>query len=176
MNHYCNESRHNLTWWLIIDDSLQMTHYCNESRQKHHATKQVRVLWRGALHLCGMSRSKVWHDSFINTLFCGAICTTGWRRLIGCLKVQVIFRKRATNYTALLQKMTYEDKASYDSTPPCTWYGVAWISRLLKIIGLFCKKALQKRRYSAKETYTFKEPTNRSHPICLVHKCDLTRS
>ena len=28
----------------------------------------------------------------------------GWRRLIGCLKSQVIFRKRATNYRALLRK------------------------------------------------------------------------
>jgi len=46
-----------------------------------------------------------------------------------------------------------------------TWYGVATISRLLKIIGLFCKRALQMRRYSAKETYIFKEPTNRRHPI-----------
>jgi len=44
---------------------------------------------------------------------------TGWRRLRGCLELQVIFRKRATNYRALLRKMTYEDKASYDSTPPC---------------------------------------------------------
>ena len=26
-------------------------------------------------------------------------------------------------------------------------YGVALLSRLLKIIGLFCKRALQKRRY-----------------------------
>jgi len=42
---------------------------------------------------------------------------------------------------------------------------VATISRLLKIICLFCKRALQKRLYSAKETYNFKEPTNRSHPI-----------
>jgi len=31
---------------------------------------------------------------------------TGWRRLIGCLKLQTIFRKRATNYRALLRKMT----------------------------------------------------------------------
>jgi len=36
--------------------------------------------------------------------------------------LQVIFRKRATNYRALLRKMTYEDKASYDSTPPCKIY------------------------------------------------------
>jgi len=44
------------------------------------------------------------------------------------------------------------------------------ISRLLKIIGLFCKRALSKRPYSAKETYNFKEPTNRSQPIqCTAH-------
>ena len=43
--------------------------------------------------------------------------------------------------------------------------GMATISRLLKMIGLFCKRALHKRRYFAKETYDFKEPTNRSHPI-----------
>jgi len=35
-------------------------------------------------------------------------------------KLQVIFRKRATNYRALLRKMTYEDKAPYDPTPPCS--------------------------------------------------------
>jgi len=44
---------------------------------------------------------------------------TGWRRVIGCLKLQVTFRKRATNYRALLRKMTGRDKACYDSTPPC---------------------------------------------------------
>jgi len=40
--------------------------------------------------------------------------------------------------------------------------------RRLEIIGLFCKRALQKRLYSAKETYDLKEPTNRSHPINWV--------
>ena len=42
---------------------------------------------------------------------------------------------------------------------------MATISRLLKIIGLFCKRALSKRRYSAKETYNCEESTNRSHPM-----------
>jgi len=46
----------------------------------------------------------------------------------------------------------------------CT-YGVASISTLLKVIGLFCKIALQKRLYSTNETHNFKEPTNRSHPM-----------
>jgi len=44
-------------------------------------------------------------------------------------------------------------------------YGVAMISRMLKNIGLFCKRALQKRPVSCKETCIFKHPTNRSHPI-----------
>ena len=45
------------------------------------------------------------------------------------------------------------------------YYGVATISRLLKIIRLFGKRALLKRLYSAIETYISKEPTNRSHPM-----------
>ena len=49
------------------------------------------------------------------------------------------------------------------------------IGRLLKIIGLICKRALLKRLYSAKETYNFKEPTNRSHPILLLLQLPLWR-
>jgi len=45
--------------------------------------------------------------------------STGWRRPIGCLKLQVIFRKRATDHKALLRKMIYKDKASYGSSPLC---------------------------------------------------------
>ena len=48
------------------------------------------------------------------------------------------------------------------------WHGVATISKLLKNIGLFCKRALEKRLYSAKETYNFKEPTDRSHFISRI--------
>ena len=48
-------------------------------------------------------------------------------------------------------------------------FGVVTNSRLPKNIGLFCKRALEKRLYSAKETYIFKEPTNRSPPI--GHTC-----
>jgi len=43
------------------------------------------------------------------------------------------------------------------------WGG--YVGRLLEIIGLFCKRAILKRLYSAKETYNFEEPTNRRHPI-----------
>ena len=47
-------------------------------------------------------------------------------------------------------------------------YGVAEISRLLKITGLFCKRSLQTRPTFSKKTYNLKEPTNRSHPICPI--------
>jgi len=44
---------------------------------------------------------------------------TGWRRLIGFPKLQIIFHKRDTKYRSLLRKMTYKDKGSYESSPPC---------------------------------------------------------
>jgi len=45
--------------------------------------------------------------------------------------------------------------------------GMATISTLFKVIGLFCKRSLYKKPYSAKETYNLKEPTNRSHSIVI---------
>jgi len=44
-------------------------------------------------------------------------------------------------------------------------YGVATISRLLKITGLFCRILSLLWGSFAKETYNFKEPTRHSHPI-----------
>ena len=46
--------------------------------------------------------------------------STGWRRIIGSPKLQIIFLKRATKYRPLLWKMTYKDKGSYESSPPFT--------------------------------------------------------
>jgi len=79
------------------------------------------------VNVCDKTHFCAWHNSWLETLHCHVVwfmCVvqedTGWRRLIGCLKLQVIFRKRATNYRALLRKMTCEDKAPYASTPSCT--------------------------------------------------------
>ena len=46
--------------------------------------------------------------------------STGWRKPIGFRKLQVIFRKKAADYRALLQKMKCGDMACYGSSPPCT--------------------------------------------------------
>ena len=45
--------------------------------------------------------------------------STGWRRLIGSPKLQIIFHKKATKCRSLLRKMTYKDKGSYESSPLC---------------------------------------------------------
>ena len=48
-------------------------------------------------------------------------CLQGREDPIGCLKLLVSFGKRATNYRAFLQKMTYTDIESYGSLLlPCT--------------------------------------------------------
>ena len=52
----------------------------------------------------------------------------------------------------------------------CAWtciYGVATISRLLNIIGLFYKRALQQRLYSAKDTFNFEDDINHSDHISV---------
>jgi len=50
------------------------------------------------------------------------------------------------------------------------------LSRLFKIIGLFCKRDLQKRRYSAKETCNFKAPTHRCHLIRFLQSHRMTHN
>ena len=42
------------------------------------------------------------------------------------------------------------------------------------MIGLFCKRDLQKRQYSVKRTCKFIDPTNQSHPILEIHPRDWT--
>jgi len=44
---------------------------------------------------------------------------TGRRRLKGSPKLQIIFNKRANKYRSLLREMTFKDKGSYESSPPC---------------------------------------------------------
>ena len=57
------------------------------------------------------------------------------------------------------------DRSYWPKPPHMNSYGVALVSRIDQIAGLFCKRALWKRQYSAKETYNFIDPTDHSHPI-----------
>ena len=62
------------------------------------------------------------------------IIDTPWRRYIEYLKLQVSFRKRATTYRALLQKMKNNDKAH-------SWYKAARMHKMPQITGLFPQKS-----------------------------------
>ena len=71
---------------------------------------------RAPTHVCSLARS----CRFSRCPAVSVACAYRVAKTKGCLKLQVFFRKRATNYRALLRKMTCKDKASYGSSPPCT--------------------------------------------------------
>jgi len=52
-------------------------------------------------------------------------------------------------------------------------YGVTMISRLLKIIVLFCRISSFLHGSFAKDTYNFKEPTNRNQTFGELNSCEL---
>ena len=78
-----------------------------------------------ALACTNVLKSQLWSYVIYSVYFILYIfrhLSTGWRSPIGCLISCITFRKLATNYRALLWKMTYKDKASYDFTPPSKKY------------------------------------------------------
>ena len=66
---------------------------------------------------------------------------TGWRRLIASPKLQIVFHERATKCRSLLRKMTYKDKGSYESSPPCTtvtkWHNSEFVTSVTYYVFLF---------------------------------------
>ena len=76
-----------------------------------------------------------------------------------------------TSATLVLTHPTSTNQLHPFCVAPCQ-YRVATISRLLKIIGLFGRISSLLSGSFAKETYNFKEPTDRSHliPVC-VYMC-----
>jgi len=64
----------------------------------------------------------------------------------------VISRAREKNKTNNVQRLTKETKKRQNKK---TTYGVASVSRLLKIIGLFCKRAPEKETIFYKRDLSF---------------------
>jgi len=93
------------------------------------------------------------HTEVVNRLSCEIGETTlqiQYARLYSLLHLEVIFCKRATNYRALLLKMTYDNKASYESTPPCTVYCIwrsfhctMWRTDQCHILHAQCREHLE---------------------------------
>jgi len=86
-------------WYVYVPTGIHTIHILGD-------VHMIEDIWSMHLHICsiqtrGDSTSYKTDD-------------TGWRRCIGCLKLQVFFRKRATNHRALSRKMTSKDK-TYDT-------------------------------------------------------------
>jgi len=110
--------------------------------------------------MCDMTHSYIWRDSCVcvtwliftseqayDLAWTPSKTGTGWQRLIRCLNLEVIFRKRATNYRALLRKMTNEARHPMTlchpvrDVPCVTWlihmcdmthsYYVTWLVRVV---------------------------------------------
>jgi len=74
------------------------------------------------IHMCDC----ITHTYVLHIHIYTCVTDTGWRRLMKSPTLQIIFHKWAIKYRSLLRKMTYKDKGSYGSSPPCThlstWY------------------------------------------------------
>ena len=96
-------------------------------------------------------------------------CTSLLQHTTATQHCDTLLQLTTTTHRVVLPEIYYGNGALFGLITHCLpVYGVAMTSRLLEIIGPFCKRALQKRMYSAKETYNFEEPTNRSHPVVVT--------
>ena len=89
-----------------------------ERDKKSTRERQREIARARAAHAGERARQQRANCSNLSLSFLQRKCT-GWRRLIGSHKVQIIFHKRATKYRSPLRKMTYKDKGSYQSSPHC---------------------------------------------------------
>jgi len=76
-----------------------------------------------------------------------AFVCTGWWRLIGSPKLQIIFHERATKYRSLLRKITYKDKGSYESSPPCSLVPLLEEYPCLRVYGTQIHEVLSSRGF-----------------------------
>jgi len=68
-------------------------------------------LWTSSQNTCNLKIHII--SKYLYSLPCG-------KTPIECLYSWITFRKRATTYGAVLRKVTYKYKASYEFLPPCT--------------------------------------------------------
>ena len=116
---------------------IQSAQYGGVVAPNHPATSVMKV----STEIAAPSKS-IKSDGFLGTW---------WLRLVSSLKLQVSLAEHSLFYRALLQKRPtilrslLLEATPYHSPGEIRWiprYWVASSSRLLKIIGLFCKRAL----------------------------------
>jgi len=115
-----------------------------------------------------VTHSYVWHNSCTGVTW---LLHTGWRTSIGCLKLQVIFCKRATNYRALLRKVTYKDKAPCDVTLVTWSINIVWrrVIGCLICIDHFPQKSPRiSGSFAKNDLQLIRHPRHRRHPVFVT--------
>jgi len=156
---------------MYIDNISTHTHAIHSAvahytATRHSATQcntQCNTLQHTATH-----SATHWQDIYTHTCNsqrCNRSCNRSWSYRVATMGIlcisrnlQVSFHKFATNYRALLQKLTYDDKASSASSPPCSGFLSPIItercSGYLKNKGLLLFKVLY--TVNAQEQYALK--------------------
>jgi len=99
---------------------------------------------------------------YLNSYLCMCLTYVKNRAIFfKCIRVYIHVQKQILHALCM-----YTCQNSRKSARHSMYYGVATISRLLKITGLFCRIQSLLQGSFANGTYHFKEPTNRSHPFC----------
>jgi len=107
--HICGNA-HSYVWYDSFTSHVWKSHEsapsCSRSSFKWKASCYKVWLKTWLIDTWDMTRPYTEHHSSICMTLLIHTRDTGWRRAIKCLKLQVNFRKRATNYRALLRKAT----------------------------------------------------------------------
>jgi len=157
---HTNESRHTHEWMSRVTNMNESCHktqphdnrggskcyHRREQDAEHHVWINQGNLKARKGTLTNTLLTEIQITAYVKTIdLCVSdiFSTISWRRCIGCLKMQVFFRKRAINDRAQLRKMTYKDKASNGSSPPIIYYDSKLI-RELRPLSYFCSSVVLK--------------------------------
>jgi len=115
LKNVCTCSLQTFQWVLLMNWLCQICEWACSLRTCSFRTCSLRT-FNWAFLMNGLCQTCEWVTTHI---WMSHVTHTGWRRLIGSPKLQIIFHKRATKHRSLLRNMTYKDKGSYESSPPC---------------------------------------------------------
>jgi len=121
------------------------------------------------VYMCDMSHSHEWHDTSMRVTWSIQLCDM---TLLHVYHVSYIYASYVsfTWVTWLMPRRMHTCNAIH-SNPRTASMGRLRLVGSLKLYVSFAKRALWTRLYSAKETYNFKEPLHRSHPIQHSSMC-----
>jgi len=125
------------TFSCVEHDSFMRGHVWGKTHSRgDHLCHDSFICVTWLIHTCGVTQSCVGYDS----VMCGAWLIHVWVVTHSLACHDSFMRWPPVTWLLRVYSMTHS--CVYGMTHSCVRYGVASISRLLKIIGLFCKRAL----------------------------------